>query len=252
MRAESGRDRMEHEQWATVLSLLDTMDYDLRAVFVLHELEGMTVKEIAEDLEITLAEVEAQLREAHALFEIAVRRRQVVDQARCGARATVLPLSPSALLRVARAAAPQEISAEVRDRVWAGIQQRIASTTSPRERSFVAEPQPSPRKSMDAWTAFVTGLVAGVVIAAMGLSALRRPPPPPPARPPRTIPIPVEDGYIPAGAPALPARPWTRIEPSPGLPSPVDEQLEPRRALPGLARAQRSLPRGVQSGENRR
>jgi RNA polymerase sigma-70 factor (ECF subfamily) len=54
--------------------VLDAMDLDLRAVFVLHELERLTMSEIAETLELPPGTVASRLRRARAAFRERVLR----------------------------------------------------------------------------------------------------------------------------------------------------------------------------------
>ncbi|WP_438026596.1 RNA polymerase sigma factor [Sorangium sp. So ce233] len=59
---------------ATVEAILDTMPLDLRAVFVLFELEQMTMTAIAAMLELPAGTVASRLRRAREHFQVAVRR----------------------------------------------------------------------------------------------------------------------------------------------------------------------------------
>ncbi|HEY6724325.1 MAG TPA: sigma-70 family RNA polymerase sigma factor [Polyangiaceae bacterium] len=63
-----------------VCALLDTfleeLDQDARAVFVLYEVEGLTMREIAEALELSPGTVASRLKRARTRFESAVVRYQ--------------------------------------------------------------------------------------------------------------------------------------------------------------------------------
>lgn len=63
-------------------SLLDELDDDKRAVFVLAELEQMTAPEIAEALEVKLNTVYSRLRAARKNFDEALKRHQARTRTR--------------------------------------------------------------------------------------------------------------------------------------------------------------------------
>jgi len=73
--------------------LLAEMDHDLRAVFVLYEIEDLTVPEIAEALSIAPGTVASRLRRARGLFQEGVARHQAKDrfQAARATRTTAIP-----------------------------------------------------------------------------------------------------------------------------------------------------------------
>jgi RNA polymerase sigma-70 factor (ECF subfamily) len=57
-----------------VLLALDGLDFDRRAVFVLHELDGVTCEQIAKSLEIPVGTVYSRLRVARQEFAAKVKR----------------------------------------------------------------------------------------------------------------------------------------------------------------------------------
>ena len=59
-----------------VMRALDTLDFDKRAVFVLSELEGMSMPEVAEVIDAPLNTLYSRLRLARTAFTEAVRRLQ--------------------------------------------------------------------------------------------------------------------------------------------------------------------------------
>jgi RNA polymerase sigma-70 factor, ECF subfamily len=59
-----------------VLAVLDEIDLDRRAVFVLHEIDGFTCEAIAQSLEIPLGTVYSRLRLAREDFTAKMRRLQ--------------------------------------------------------------------------------------------------------------------------------------------------------------------------------
>ena len=67
-------------QRAVLDRVLDTLEEDVRAVFVLRELEGMTVPEIAGLLAIPQGTVASRLRRGHAQFDEAVAAMPVKEE----------------------------------------------------------------------------------------------------------------------------------------------------------------------------
>jgi RNA polymerase sigma-70 factor (ECF subfamily) len=65
-----------------VRELLDTLDDDRREVFAMAELEGFTLREIAEVLQEPPGTIASRLRAARMDFERAVRRRRALDERR--------------------------------------------------------------------------------------------------------------------------------------------------------------------------
>jgi len=66
---------LEQRRYRDLLDVvLDELDPDLRTVFVLYELEGMTSPEISELLEIPLGTAASRLRRARSAFHAAARR----------------------------------------------------------------------------------------------------------------------------------------------------------------------------------
>jgi RNA polymerase sigma-70 factor, ECF subfamily len=57
-----------------VLAALDQLDLDRRAVFILHEIDGLTCEQVARTLEIPVGTVYSRLRLARDDFSAAVRR----------------------------------------------------------------------------------------------------------------------------------------------------------------------------------
>jgi RNA polymerase sigma-70 factor (ECF subfamily) len=70
----------EREAVRALHAILDELDDDKRAVFVLAELEQMTVPEIAEAVETNVNTVYSRLRAARRDFELAVVRHRARDQ----------------------------------------------------------------------------------------------------------------------------------------------------------------------------
>jgi RNA polymerase sigma factor (sigma-70 family) len=248
---------------ALVHELLEGLDYDCRVVFVLHEIEGLTLPEIAEEQGILPTTARWRLRAARNHFEAALRRRCAADKRKYGAGAVFLPLSADAILRLARALPPPDTSPEMEARVWARVQKEIGLSApthlrpgKPRELRPRTPQAPRPESLILAGLAFVVGVMAGT----MGLDLLRRPATPP--RPPRepapilAVAPPVDDSFL----ATLPdtildnATPSTRQVP-PRAPSDPDGEAEmsclqrasellgrPREALGELARCEERFP----------
>jgi RNA polymerase sigma-70 factor (ECF subfamily) len=68
------------EAITTLYALLDELDADKRAVFVMAELEQMTAPEIAEIARIPLNTVYSRLRAARREFEASLKRRQAHER----------------------------------------------------------------------------------------------------------------------------------------------------------------------------
>lgn len=80
---------LQHEQARERLDqVLAAMDFDLRTVFVLYELEELTVRQIAELLEMKLGTVSSRLRRAREVFQALTASPEdarIVEQADVGA-----------------------------------------------------------------------------------------------------------------------------------------------------------------------
>ena len=70
----------EREAVRTLHAILDELDDDRRAIFVLAELEQMTVPEIAEAVDANVNTVYSRLRAARRDFDQAVLRHRARDQ----------------------------------------------------------------------------------------------------------------------------------------------------------------------------
>jgi RNA polymerase sigma-70 factor (ECF subfamily) len=67
---------VDRERRALVAQALDSIDFDRRAVFVLHEIDGVAAPEIADALSIPVNTVYSRLRVAREEFVSAVKRLQ--------------------------------------------------------------------------------------------------------------------------------------------------------------------------------
>jgi RNA polymerase sigma-70 factor (ECF subfamily) len=88
--ADSGPDAEEalddRRARALLDALLDAMPFDLRSVFVLFELEEMTMADIARTLGVPAGTVASRLRRARETFELLSRRAQAKASARARGR----------------------------------------------------------------------------------------------------------------------------------------------------------------------
>ncbi len=66
-----------HEAVELVHRALDHLDFDQRAVFIMHDLDGSTMKEVAVTLAIPVNTGYSRLRHARAAFAAAIRRMKV-------------------------------------------------------------------------------------------------------------------------------------------------------------------------------
>jgi RNA polymerase sigma-70 factor (ECF subfamily) len=80
LQREQARERLDQ--------VLAAMDFDLRTVFVLYEIEELTVRQIAELLEMKLGTVSSRLRRAREVFEALTASPEdprMVEQTEAGA-----------------------------------------------------------------------------------------------------------------------------------------------------------------------
>jgi RNA polymerase sigma-70 factor (ECF subfamily) len=73
---DAGQELDDRRARAVLDKLLESMPLDLRSVFILHELEEMTMAEIARTLEVPAGTVASRLRRARETFEALSRRVQ--------------------------------------------------------------------------------------------------------------------------------------------------------------------------------
>jgi RNA polymerase sigma-70 factor (ECF subfamily) len=75
-RLELEEQTAQRQARALMLRLLDALDEDRRAIFILHEIEERSAPEIAEALEVPLNTVYSRLRSARQLFNAQLERVQ--------------------------------------------------------------------------------------------------------------------------------------------------------------------------------
>jgi RNA polymerase sigma-70 factor (ECF subfamily) len=73
---DAGEELDDRRARAVLDALLASMPIELRSVFILHELEEMTMSDIARTLEVPPGTVASRLRRARAAFEVLSRRAQ--------------------------------------------------------------------------------------------------------------------------------------------------------------------------------
>jgi hypothetical protein len=99
MNADMDRGLDYRRQWALVFSLLDGLTDDRRVVFVMFEIERLTLPEITAGLGISVNTVSSRLRAAREDFKAALHRRRVSDARKFrGAGALLLPLDADAIV----------------------------------------------------------------------------------------------------------------------------------------------------------
>ncbi len=105
-----------------------------RIVFLMHEIDELTLPDIAEALEIPLGTASSRLQRARQAFDAAVARRRAVEERRLGG-ATMLPVflgTSEALIETGRAF--PEVSAEETARMWGRVMRATATGARRRER----------------------------------------------------------------------------------------------------------------------
>ncbi len=83
---DAGEELDDRRARALLDALLESMPPDLRSVFILHELEEMTMADIARTLDVPAGTVASRLRRARETFEALSRRVQAQAAARRPAR----------------------------------------------------------------------------------------------------------------------------------------------------------------------
>ena len=80
-RSEPGPERLTEMSFARreLQQILDGMDLDQRAAFILFELEELTVPEIANTLGVPVGTISSRLRAAREHFQASLRRREARD-----------------------------------------------------------------------------------------------------------------------------------------------------------------------------
>lgn len=177
MRGDPERALWVQQQWDELLELLHTLPAERRLVWVLSEIDQMSLATIAEALELPLGTATTRLRLAHEDLDAALARKHAEEkwkQRKSGA-ILLLPLSAEALLRSLKTLPLPEVPADAPLRVWKRIQEKLArpeeeegSAPSP---GVPPPPLPGaigPRLKSEASrsTAIVLGTVVGVLAAA--------------------------------------------------------------------------------------
>jgi RNA polymerase sigma-70 factor, ECF subfamily len=207
------------EEWTLVRDLLKGLPYERRLVLILHEIEQLTLAEIAADLEISPNTVATRLRLARADVEEALRRQRAKERRTLrGAGALLpLPLGVDALLRRARDLPGPAQPSDAEERVWARVQHTLGSSARPQIdgrdlpvprcprtagplRPSTADPLRPSEGASPTWLVFLTGVLTGALVPA----AVRPPPPPPPREPvPIMAAAPAAGSYVPASRPPV-------------------------------------------------
>lgn len=130
-RHDAEQSASDAEQCDRAYDVLDGMDDDLRAVFVAHEIEGMTLREVAEMTGSSINTIAGRLSQAREAFRKAVDRRAAEERRKYKvAGALFLPLSADSVVRALRAA-PATVLPGAEERVLAAVHRAIESTPTP-------------------------------------------------------------------------------------------------------------------------
>jgi RNA polymerase sigma-70 factor, ECF subfamily len=115
-------------QWDEVDALLETLPPERRIVWVMTEIDKMTLAEIAGVLDISPNTVNKRLQLARADFEAALARKRAVENRKLGRAGALLllPLDADAIMRMARDLPVHDVSTSTRERLWRGIQKELA------------------------------------------------------------------------------------------------------------------------------
>jgi RNA polymerase sigma-70 factor (ECF subfamily) len=161
--ADTERALAVRQKWAFMLELVDTLQPERRLVFVMAELDEMTLAEIAVTLEISPNTVGSRLRLARADFDAALTRKRAEEQRKLrGVGALLLPLDADALLRMAQALETPDVSASTRARIRQGIDRDIALQDGPESIARGSRLKSEASKL----STFALGTIVGVLAAA--------------------------------------------------------------------------------------
>jgi len=203
--ADPERELSRSEAAALLDRLLDELDTTKRTVFVLAELEGVPVPEIAQIMEANVRTTHSRLRLARKRFNDALQRHHAQESGRA-ARASVRTLARRSEL------APAE-SGRVRA-AWAGVALRISEGATPMAIAWTGAGTAATTSGF--WLPFA--LTVGLGAGGLGVAAVVAKPDPAPREPS------VAAGAIPEAAP-VPQLP-------PRLAPPVSEPPTPAMAMP--------------------
>ncbi|WP_437975939.1 sigma-70 family RNA polymerase sigma factor [Sorangium sp. So ce295] len=118
-----------------VRELIQRIGRERRAVFVLYDLEGSDMRDIAQALQISVNTAWDRLRRARSEFSAAVKRLSARDPDALGLRRLRLALTPFALadrpLRLDAGGVRLGLSQDLAGPLWARLQRSLASTAPP-------------------------------------------------------------------------------------------------------------------------
>ena len=152
---------------------LESIPEKQRAVLVLHDLEGVPMREIAGLMAIPLFTAYSRLRVGRKAFAAAVRRSHAV-----AAMAGLSALRPEALLAGARHEAPAEVPADLRRRVLSRMRAAllVPGLAGAERAAPLPEPGLPPRTGLGhlVTLALPAGLLGAVLLLGLGLGLRRR------------------------------------------------------------------------------
>lgn len=199
------------EAGALLDRLLDELDTTKRTVFVLAELEGVPVPEIATIMDANVRTTHSRLRLARKRFDAALQRHHAQEQGR---------LARLELPALARRAAPPSPSSNQQRAAWAGVAAKIGSGASPMAVAWTGG-LAAAAKGGAFWGPLLATLGVGTV--ALGGVALAVPEPEP-AAVVSTAPRPERSTAPAPASPASPLAPPTFEAPAP-QPEPAVEPV---------------------------
>jgi RNA polymerase sigma-70 factor (ECF subfamily) len=131
--ADDGQDP-EHAAYAREAAelfadLLGALDDDQREVYLMREIDGLTVPEIAEVLDVPIGTVASRLSRGRERFEASLARRRAAEAHKRTRAAAFLPMllaDPGQILDAARQV--PTVTAETAARIWSGISAATIAT----------------------------------------------------------------------------------------------------------------------------
>ncbi len=212
--ADPERELSRQEAGALLDRLLDELDGTKRTVFVLAELEGVPVPEIAQIMDANVRTTHSRLRLARKRFHAALERHHAQESGRMN-RATLRTL--------AKRAEPQRPEPKHARAAWAALAVRIGDGATPMAISWTGA---AAAASKGFWLPFA--LTVGLGAGGLGVAAALAEPDP---VPPVSVASPAVDGEQPDAAPAestpIAQASGPIVEPEPEPPPILEPEPEP-------------------------
>ena len=122
------RDVLAREAARLFLDLVAGLDEHQREVYMLAEIDGCTVPEIAAALDVPIGTAASRLARGRAAFDDALNRMRRDESKRSGSSAACIPIllaSPSSILDIVRRL--PTVAADTTARLWAGVSASVAA-----------------------------------------------------------------------------------------------------------------------------